>query len=468
MRKLTVKLAFPALLLVCFQMTAMADHVDEFVTAQMQKRHIPGLSLAVIKDGKVVKMRGYGLASVELGVPATEDSVYQIASMTKSFTATAIMMLVEEGKVGLDDKITQYLGGLPATWSEITIRHLLTHTSGVVGEPLPWSLDTVGKFYPRDEYLKIILSAPLQFPPGTRYAYGNSDYYLLAVIIEKVSGKPYADFLSERIFKPLGMTSTRANDPWEVVRNRVNAYGWDHNLLVVPLLIHPSQTTGSGNLLSTVADLAKFEAALARGSLLTKSSLEQMWTPAKLSNGEETGNGLGWTVFNFRGRRIVGHGGNTIGFASQLSRFVDDGTTIILLCNMFRGDDAPFKLSLRLAGLFIPDLAIPARPIADSDPQFTQRVKLLLEGISEGRVDLQLFSPRLRSALSPDVLKAMKQEYEQQYGRLKSLLLLERRDDGASRLYMYRAAFEKKTLFYYLKVTGEGGIDELGQEPEGE
>src|SRR5215212_498443 len=153
----SAKLTSAALLLFCFQAALRADTVDDFITTQMQKRHIPGLSLAVIKDGKVVKMRGYGLASVELGVPATEDSVYQIASMTKSFTATAIMMLVEEGKLGLDDKITQHLSGLPASWGEITIRHLLTHTSGVVGDPLPWSLDTVGKFYPRDEYLKLIL-----------------------------------------------------------------------------------------------------------------------------------------------------------------------------------------------------------------------------------------------------------------------------------------------------------------------
>ena len=137
-----VKVAFASLLLFCFHVVAIADDVDDFVTAQMRKRHIPGLSLAVIKDGKVVKLRGYGLASVEFGVPATEDSVYQIASMTKSFTATAIMMLVEEGRLGLDDRVARHLSGLPAAWGEITVRHLLTHTSGVVGDPLPWSLDT--------------------------------------------------------------------------------------------------------------------------------------------------------------------------------------------------------------------------------------------------------------------------------------------------------------------------------------
>jgi D-alanyl-D-alanine carboxypeptidase len=463
MRTLAVKLAFAALLLLCFQAAATADAVDDYVTAQMQKRHIPGLSLAVVKDGKVVKMRGYGLASVELGVPATEESVYQLASLTKAFTATAVMMLVEEGKLNLDDHVSQHLNGLPENWSGITIRHLLTHTSGLAGDPIPWSLDTVNKYYPQDEYLKLIVNAPLQFTPGTRYSYANSDYFLLAVIIEKASGKPYADFLSERIFKPLGMTATRVNDPWEVVKGRVNAYGWD-NRLVAPLQIHPSQAVGSGNLLSSVADLVKFDAALGSGKLLKKSTLEQMWTPAKLASGEEVSYGLGWTIFNVRGHKVVGHSGNTIGFASQLSRY-DDGTSVILLCNMFRGDDAPFKLSFRLAGFFIPDFAIPARPAADADPQFTERLKQLLSGITAGKVAATVFSPKLRGAFSQDVINAMKQEYEQ-YGPLKSLSLLERRADGANRFDMYRATFEKKSLFYYLKVTKEGLIDDFGKEPE--
>jgi D-alanyl-D-alanine carboxypeptidase len=463
MRTLAVKLAFAALLLPCFHAAVTADTVDDYVTAQMQKRHIPGLSLAVVKDGKVVKMRGYGLASVELGVPATEESVYQLASLTKSFTATAVMMLVEEGKLKLDDRVSQHLGGLPENWSGITIRHLLTHTSGLAGDPIPWSMDTVNKYYPQDEYLKLIVNAPLQFAPGTRYSYANSDYFLLAVIIEKVGGKPYGEFLSERIFKPLGMTATRVNDPWEVVKGRVNAYGWD-NRLVAPLQINPSQGVGSGNLLSSVADLVKFDAALRAGRLLKKSTLEQMWTPAKLTSGEEIGYGLGWTIFNFRGHKIVGHSGNTIGFASQLSLY-DDGTTVILLCNMFRGDDAPFKLSFRLAGFFIPDFAIPARAVEDADPQFTQRLRQLLSGIQEGKVDATVFAPKLRGVFSQDVLNRMKQEYEQ-FGPLKSLSLLERRADGANWVDMYRATFEKRSLFYYLKVTKEGQIDDFGKEPE--
>src|SRR5215831_8981250 len=122
----------------------------------MQKRHIPGLSLAIVKDGKVIKMRGYGLASVEHNVPATEDTIYGLGSVTKSFTATAIMLLVEEGKVRLDDKISQYLDGLPASWSEITVRRLLSHTAGLLRDATIWKRETVTKFYPRDEFLKIV------------------------------------------------------------------------------------------------------------------------------------------------------------------------------------------------------------------------------------------------------------------------------------------------------------------------
>ncbi|MBV9924424.1 MAG: beta-lactamase family protein [Acidobacteria bacterium] len=433
----------------------------------MQKRHIVGLSLAVIKDEKVFKMRGYGLASVELGAPATENSVYQIGSLTKAFTATAVMMLAEGGRLGLDDRITKHLDGLPAAWGEITIRHLLTHTSGLAPDPVPWSLETVSRPYTREELLGIITAAPLQFPPGTMYRYANTDYYLLALIIERVSRSSYGEFLSEHIFTPLGMTATRVNDPWEVVPGRANGYGWERDKFNVPPPIHPSQTLGSGNLLSTVADLAKFDAALKGGGLLKKTSLDEMWAPAQI-NGAEIGYGLGWTVYNYRGHKIVGHGGNTPGFAAQLFRFVGDKTSIIVLCNKTWGDDAPYKLSLRLATKIIPDLAIPARPITDTDPQITQKVRLLAEGISEGKVDPALLSPRLRSALPPDVVQRLKQLYDQQKGRLKSLALLEEKADGADRLYMYRAAFEKETVLYYVKVTGEGEIDSFEQDPEDE
>ncbi len=464
MRVLFIKLTSVTLLLFCLHAAARADTIDDFVTAQMQKRHIPGVSLAVIKDGKVVKMRGYGLASVELGAPATENTVYEIASVTKSFTATAIMMLAEDGKLGLDDKITRYMSGLPPTWGEITLRHLLTHTSGVASDPVPWSLETVGRPYAREELLNIIKGAPLQFPPGTMYRYANSDYYLLALIIEKVSGKSYGEFLAERIFTPLGMTATRVDDPWEVVPGRAAGYGWEHDRLNTPPQIHPSQTLGSGNLLSTVVDLAKFDAGLTEGRLLKKASLDEMWAPAKI-NGEEIGYGLGWNVYDYRGHRIIGHGGNATGFASQLAHYVADGTTVILLCNKFRGDDSPYKLSLRLATKIIPDLAIPARPIADTDPQVTQKVKLLVEGISEGTVDPALLSPRMRAAWPPDIIKILRQLYEREKGRLKSLALLEKKTDGAGRLYMYRAAFEKETVLYYVRVTGEGRIDGFDQDP---
>lgn len=463
MRALPVKLAFTALLLFCLHASALADSVDDYVVSQMQKRHIPGLSLAVIKDGKIVKMRGYGLASVELSAPATENSVYQIGSLTKTFTATAVMMLAEDGRLGLDDKVTAHLSGLPAAWDGVTIRHLLTHTSGLVPDPVPWSLETVGRPYTREELLKLITGAPLQFPPGTMYRYANSDYYLLALLIEKVSGKSYGEFLSERIFEPLGMTATRVNDPSEVVPGRVNGYGWEHDRFNVPPPIHPSQTLGAGNLLSTVADLAKFDAAMTAGRLLKKTSLDEMWTPAKV-NGFETGYGLGWNVYDYRGHKIVGHGGNTPGFASQFSRYVGDAATVILLCNKFRGDDSPYKLSLRLATKIIPDLTIPARPIADADPQVTRKLRQLVEGISEGKVDPALLSQRMRAAWSPDIIKVLKQLYQKEKGRLESLALLEKRAAGADRLYMYRAGFEKETVLYYVRVTGEGEIDSFDQD----
>jgi D-alanyl-D-alanine carboxypeptidase len=466
-RRALAPTALAALMLFGAVPDARADELDDFVRARMERRHIPGLSLAVLKDGKVVKMRGYGLASVEFGAPATENSVYQIASITKTFTATAVMLLVAEGRLGLDDRVVDRLGGLPASWGDVTVRHLLTHTSGLTVDATPWTWETAGLIYSRDDYMKRLTAAPLQFPAGTRYSYSNSGYAVLALLVEAVGGRPYGEFLAERIFRPLGMTSTRVNDPSEVVRFRAAGYGWEGNTLKASGLIHPSHSFGSGDLLSTAADLSKFVVGIAEGRLLPRPVVDLMWTPARLAGGEEVSYGLGWNVFKVRGHRVVGHGGNSTGFASQMFRF-GDGTVIVLLCNGTWGDDMPFKMSLRLAGLVVPELAIPSRPTADGDPVFTAKVRALVEGLGAGRVDASLLSPRLAGLLTPQALESTRRTYEGQYGTLRSMALLERRADGPARHSMYRAVFARKTLLLYVTATGDGRIDDFGQEPEEE
>ncbi len=200
---------------------SLARSIDDYVLGVIQKRHIPGVSVAIVKNGKLLQAKGYGLANVELSVPATEKTVYQLASVTKQFTATAIMMLVEQGKLGLGDKISKHLPDLPAAWKEVTIRHLLNHTSGIKSyTSVKDFFKTARKDYTHREILDLVAKDPLEFAPGEKWRYCNTGYFLLGMIIEKVSGKTYGEFLDERIFKPLGMTQTRVNDLHAIIPNR--------------------------------------------------------------------------------------------------------------------------------------------------------------------------------------------------------------------------------------------------------
>ena len=206
--------------------TALATHaqrpattaaVTEYVNSEMQRQHIPGLSLLVIKDGKTIRAEGFGLANVELHVPVKPESIFQSGSVGKQFTATAVMMLVEEGKIGLDDPLTKYFPEAPSTWKEITVRELLSHTAGLGDYPKDFDMR---KDWTEDEELKLIESIPLAYPPGSSWEYSNLGYATLGFLIHRVTGEFYGDFLQQRIFQPLGMRSTRIISEADIVPNR--------------------------------------------------------------------------------------------------------------------------------------------------------------------------------------------------------------------------------------------------------
>lgn len=261
-----------------------ADKIDDYIIAQIKRLHVPGASIAIVRDGRITKAQGYGFANLELGSPATKETVYEIGSTSKQFTATAIMMLVEEGKVRLDDTITKYFPEAPQAWRGITIRHLLTHTSGIQNHvAVPHWLDVFRTNLAfetapsRDELLKMFFKLPLEFQPGEAWAYDNTGYYLLGIIIEKASGKSYWQFLDERIFKPLGMNATRSTDPQPIARNRASGYEWKNDHFENRPVLLPAVAFSAGSLLSTVEDMAKWDTALYTEKLLKKSSLDQMW-----------------------------------------------------------------------------------------------------------------------------------------------------------------------------------------------
>src|SRR6476620_6177813 len=275
-----------ALLIAGLAASTWADQVDDYVESHMRARHIPGVSLAIVRDGQILKSRGYGVANLELATPASTTTVYEIGSNTKQFTAAAIMMLVEEGQIKLDDSVTKYFEDAPQRWSGITIRHLLSHTSGiqnhvaVPGYSNAFKTSITGETSPsRDELLKMFFKLPLEFQPGETWAYDNTGYILLGFIIEKASGKSYWQFLDERIFKPLGMDATRSTHPQALVPNRASGYEWKNDHFENRPILLPAIAFSAGSILSTVEDMATWDAALAGEKLLKKTRVGQMWTP---------------------------------------------------------------------------------------------------------------------------------------------------------------------------------------------
>jgi len=344
-----------AIVLLLVAATARADAVDDYVNAHLAQRHIPGLSLAVVRGGKVEKLAGYGLANVELNVPVTPDTMFQIQSVTKTFTSTAILMLVEEGKIALDDPIGKYLDQTPESWNKITIRNLLSHTSGIkdfINEPTA----SIRLDVTEEDVLKATAPRPLNFQPGEKYAYSNTNYHLLAMVIRKLTGKSYGDFLKERIFVPLGMTSTRVNSLSDIIPNRASGYAWVKNRLQNGQYVAESILSyGGGGIVSSARDMARWAMAFNDQRLLKKSSIDAAWTAMKFNDGGTSTYGLGWGVGAVNGHRVVDHSGaHMTGFTSFLIRYRDDDMAIVVLTNSRTAD--PGQIAMHIAGIYNPAL----------------------------------------------------------------------------------------------------------------
>jgi len=329
--------------------------VDQYIQAEMAKRQIPGLALLVARDGQIVRAQGYGYSNLELQAPVKPETVFQSGSIGKQFTATAVMMLVEEGKIGLDDPLTKYFPDAPPSWKQVTVRRLLSHTAGFTDYPKDFNFR---QDRTEDETLKIVEGLPLASSPGTKYSYANLGYLTLGVLIHRVSGKFYGDFLQERIFQPLGMTTTRIISEADIIPNRAAGYRLVKGELKNQEWVAPTlNTTADGSLYFTVLDLAKWDAALYTEKLLRRSSLEQMWTVAKLNDGQPNSGhyGFGWFIEAAHGHRIIEHEGAWQGFTGNISRYVDDKLTVIVLTNAEHSH--PDEISHHVAGMYLPELA---------------------------------------------------------------------------------------------------------------
>lgn len=343
------------------QLAAVASMADPALAASIDagiaryfKPNEPGATVIVIKDGKTVLRKAYGMADVTRGVPMTPETSLRLGSITKQFTAVAILMLAEEGKLAVTDDITKFFPDYPVQGRNITIEHLLTHTSGIVsytGKPDFKARST------RDvsvaQMIDYFKHDPLEFEPGTRYNYNNSAYFLLGAVIEKLSGMPYARFLEQRIFVPLAMTQTAYEGYERTPTRRALGHSRGEKGIVASAPLSMSQPYAAGALVSTVDDLARWHGAISQGKLLKPASWKQAFTPYRLADGSSTHYGYGWEIGTLQGVRSIAHGGGINGFSSYAVALPEQTVFVAVLTNTDSGAFPSTLVALKAAGAAI-------------------------------------------------------------------------------------------------------------------
>jgi CubicO group peptidase (beta-lactamase class C family) len=310
--------------------------------------NVPGAGVVVTRDGATIFAKAYGLADVENRIPATTRTNYRLASVTKQFTATAILALVERGDIALDDPIGTFLPTLPPLVRPLRIRHLLTHTSGLVDyeDLIPESNSR--QVHDRDVLSMLERENRLLFPAGSSYRYSNSGYALLALIVEQVSGVSFPDFLRREIFEPAGMSSSIAfvdgvNEP----ANRAFGHAWVDGRFVRADQSVTSAVLGDGGIYSSIDDLARWESALLSTRILSKNSLDRAWTKSTATDDPNVDYGFGWRISAVDGTTMLWHSGETRGFRNVMMRFPEKRLMVALLTN--RNDPEPYELALKIA-----------------------------------------------------------------------------------------------------------------------
>jgi len=435
--------------------------IDGYLNAEMRRQNIPGMSLAVVKDGEPMIIKGYGVATLEHPVPAQPQTVYQIGSIGKQFTAVAVMMLANEHKLDLDDPLSKYLPEIPPSWSRVTLRLMLNHQSGIPQFTTPdrQLLDLVHD-YTDAELIRLASRQPLDFEPGTDVSYSDTGYVLLGFVINRVAGMFYGDLLRQRVFAPLGMDRTRIISDSDIVPDRASGYekgenGALHNQTYVSPALN---RTADGSLYSTVLDLVKWDRALYGDAVLPHAELERMWRVDPHRNGQRPlyTFGYGWENDRLRGQRLVEYDGNWQGFQAVMSRYVDKKLTVILLTNLSLCRTE--RMAHTVAGLIDPDLEAYPESIPDSEPQKTAEFRTFLQRTAKDGSGLTRLSDAGRRRLYPSAMHTLQRDMRE-LGPIVNLTLVDQRAGGEERVYRV----EKKDMLEYFTVhyTKDSLIDDL-------
>jgi len=439
----------------------LSGHIDAFVRAELERQKVPGVGIGIVKNGKVLLAKGYGFANLEHQVPVRPETLFQAGSVGKQFTVMAVMLQVEAGKLALTDPLTKFFPGAPASWDGITVRHLLNHTSG-----LPDLLNTLDyrKDYTDEELARIASALQLEFAPGARWAYSNTGYVLLGIIVNRISGTFYGDVLREHVFKPAGMTTARIINEADLIPHRAAGYRLVNGALKNQEWVSPSlNSTADGSVYVSVRDMLAWDAAVQARAILQPESWREILTPAPLNSGATFPYGFGWELLERAGKPLHQHTGDWQGFTSYFGRYLGEGLSLVVLTNSSAA--SPSLIADGIAALIHPALAPPAlKPIEDREPQVTARLAALLEKARQGTLAPADFA-YVRVAAFPKRAKRY-QDQLRALGPAGRLVLVERSSLGDDRTYTYLVTFGTRTYRFAAGLASDGRLVSFNLRPQ--
>ncbi|HEX5748506.1 MAG TPA: serine hydrolase domain-containing protein [Archangium sp.] len=464
-------LLLPALLLSAGCATSHAARAtDAYIQAVLEKNHVPGAAVAVVRDGHLENLSTYGLADLEAEAKSGPDTAFQIASATKIFTGTLVMLLAQEGKLGLDEPLSTYLPDAPETWKGLTVRHLAAHTSGVASGLKKGSEEQTRTDASVAERYESARKAPLEYTPGERSAYGLTDFVVLTHVLEKVTGQGFEELLRGRVFEPLGFTCTRFEHARQqgpvriadVIPRRATTYRYEDGAQQRAWFLYPPHTYSAGGAFSCVRDLVRWAVAMDQGTLLTPESQQAAATPFKLNDGREGDFGVAFTHGTLRGLKTFGHSGG--GALGDVLRVPEKKLTVIVLTN----EQALLPLlAPNIASLYLPPLPeLNAPGIPDAEPALTEVLRGAVDGLLQGTLDAAAFAPSAQQELLP-VLQGFGTPGNALMPPLRRLTLLEDQKDGDSRKRVYRAVYgEDVTMKWTFRLDSAGKIADIAYDWE--
>jgi D-alanyl-D-alanine carboxypeptidase len=425
-----------------FAAATSASAIDAVITKQLEEQHVAGAAVGVYQDGALIDLKTFGLRDVAKKLPVDADTRFEIGSVTKQFTAAAILQLQEQGKLSIDDRLAKYLPTFPHT-NEVTLRQLLNQISGLPDyTDLPDIATAMSTIPDATDKIVAYASKPLRFPPGTKWEYSNTNYWVLGKVIATVSGMSYEDYIREHIFKPAGMTHSGFVSDESTMDDFAIPY-WhgpknDEPAQPAPTMFE-SWPAGAGAIVSTIGDLAAWDAALASGKIVSPAGYALMSSPGKLANGKPTDYGMGLAIDKHDGHARIWHNGGTVGSLTENATYPDDHLDIVVLENDITAQ--PAAVESAVLETMYPDALVAARkPAPGEDPAVRAKVVRLLNQLLSGTVAPSELSPQMQKVLTPEQQKTAAAQFAS-FGKPTAVIFKQRQPASAGTYYVYRIEF---------------------------